>query len=77
MRIVVGELVAWYEYYACGTIVRDYGLGLVASGHNTYGTNIYQVLTHKGDVRQFSEMELDSYEEYMERQNKSKKADNS
>lgn len=62
-----GDLVLWYEYYACGSIVREAGTGVIVEGYQHAGFNRYQVLIEKESIRTFSEWELETYEDYMQR----------
>ena len=67
MRYHEGDIVAWYEYYACGTICRDAGIGIVVSGDSRENHEIYRVL--KGEkIAVFSGKELESYEKFVSRQ---------
>ena len=46
----IGDLVKWYVYYACGTIVKDAGLGLIIAKNSTsYGPDyeIFDVFSNE------------------------------
>ena len=60
MKFAPVEMVKWYEYYACGTIVKDAGFGIVCDVHQSARQKTYQVLTHN-ELKVFSEMELEKY----------------
>ena len=67
----VGDLITWYEYYACGSIVKDFGVGIVTNTYQAHDSFLYHVLTDDGTLRHCSGWEIDSYEKYMDRQDKS------
>ena len=68
MKFSAGDLVAWYEYYACGSVCKDTGLGIIISGDSFMSHEIYKVLIDEENISVFSNMELDSYDEFLERQ---------
>ncbi len=61
MKFNLADLVKWYEYYACGTIVKDAGTGMICECHALNGTHQYHVFTGDG-IKIFSQQDLDSYE---------------
>lgn len=62
MKFSVAELVKWYEYYACGTIVKDSGLGIVCNALAKMSkAQAYHVLGRNG-LKTFSETELEKYD---------------
>ena len=60
MKFAPAEMVKWYEYYACGTIVKAAGFGIVCGAYQNAEQKAYQVLAHD-ELKVFSEMELEKY----------------
>jgi hypothetical protein len=62
----VGDRIKWYDYYACGDIVRSVGLGLIVNFKeyqlNSYNVAdcviIYEVLKDGGSLDHFEQFQL-------------------
>ena len=64
-----GDLVVWYDYYDCGTICRDSGVGLIVSEGIVTEHNTYRVLKHDYLIGQYTDQGLEDYAVFSKRQN--------
>lgn len=73
-----GQLVACYQYYACGTLIRGWLPGIVIERQDHWNFEGYLVL-EQGEVKpvRYDREALEDYEKFMERQNKPKEEDSS
>jgi thiamine monophosphate kinase len=70
----VGDIVTWYDYYGCGTICRDSGVGLIIQEDVITGHNVYSVLKRNYSTGQYTDRELEDYAIFSKRQNEFAKA---
>tara|TARA_R110001592_G_scaffold170253_1_gene407250 strand:+ start:12927 stop:13127 length:201 start_codon:yes stop_codon:yes gene_type:complete len=64
MPIKVNDIVKWWKYYECGTIVSNTGTGLVLEiflpySHNALLNTRYLVLKADGEIRYFPKHEIE------------------
>jgi len=68
-----GQFVMCFQYYACGSTVRDVICGIVVEKQDVWGYDGYLVLEQgKFKPVRYNAEEIEDYEEFLERQNKFK-----
>ena len=72
-----GQQVACYQYYACGTLIKGWVPGMIIQRMDFLSYEGYLVLEH-GEMKpvRYDIEALEDYEEFMDRQNRSKDEDN-
>ena len=71
-----GQLVACWQYYACGTLIKGWLPGIVIEKNSYWNFEGYLIL-EQGSTKpvRYDAGDLEDYEEFMERQNRSKEKD--
>ena len=74
MSFESGQLVACYQYYACGTIVKGWLPGVIIERQDAWEFEGYLVL-ERGQFKpvRYQVEALEDYDEFVDRQNKHKK----